>query len=178
MERICRQGTKGLNCDFAIGIDPDPKAPANAFQTLSKQGQPLIIFTQALLKRMSNIDELAFVMGHEGAHHIANHIGRQKTAARTGSILLGQIAAAVGAGGAGVAAAENIGATVGARSFSKEFELEADRLGTRITAQAGFDPLRGALFFNQIPDPGDRFLGTHPPNAARIQAVRETAASL
>lgn len=74
--------------------------------------------------------------------------------------------------------AEQIGASLGARTYSKDFELEADQLGTVITARAGFDPVRGALFFNRIPDPGNRFLGTHPPNAARMDIVRKTAAGL
>ena len=28
-----------------------------------------------------------------------------------------------------------------------------------------------------IPDPGEKFLGSHPPNAARIAIVRRTAAA-
>jgi len=178
MERICREGTQGLKCDFLIGVDENPNAPPNAFQTLNRDGRPVIIFTETLLKKMRNIDELAFVMGHEGAHHIANHLGRQRTAANAGAIILGQIASAAGVKGQGLETAQKVGQTVGARTFSKEFELEADRLGTRITHAAGFDPVRGAAFFSQIPDPGDRFLGSHPPNAARVQAVRETAATL
>jgi len=38
--------------------------------------------------------------------------------------------------------------------------------------------VRGAAFFTQIADPGDRFLGTHPPNAKRIETVRRVNASL
>ncbi|MGB0799102.1 MAG: peptidase M48, partial [Planktomarina sp.] len=30
----------------------------------------------------------------------------------------------------------------------------------------------GAAYFTRIPDPGNRFLGTHPPNGARITTVR------
>ena len=71
-----------------------------------------------------------------------------------------------------------IGAVVGARSYSKEFELEADALGTVIAARAGFDPVRGAEFFLRIPDPGNRFLGTHPANAERIATVRRAAAEI
>ncbi|MFT5342626.1 MAG: putative Zn-dependent protease, partial [Paracoccaceae bacterium] len=58
------------------------------------------------------------------------------------------------------------------------FELEADQLGTVITYYAGYNPLVGAQFFAHIPDPGDRFLGTHPPNAARLATVRRTSAQL
>jgi len=61
-------------------------------------------------------------------------------------------------------------------TYSKDFELEADALGTVITAQAGFDPLLGADFFFRIPDPGNSFLGTHPANADRVAIVRRTAA--
>ena len=80
--------------------------------------------------------------------------------------------------GADVTSAQRIGAQVGARSYSKDFELEADALGTVIAARSGYDPVRGSQFFNRIPDPGDRFLGTHPPNAQRIEVVRRTAAGL
>ena len=51
-------------------------------------------------------------------------------------------------------------------------------MGTRIAAAAGFDPLRGSEFFFRIPDPGDRFLGTHPPNAERLRTVQRVAAGL
>jgi predicted Zn-dependent protease len=67
---------------------------------------------------------------------------------------------------------------LGLRSYSKTYELQADALGTLIAANAGYDPLRGVAFFTRIPDPGDAFLGTHPPNCRRIKIVREAAASL
>ena len=38
---------------------------------------------------------------------------------------------------------------------------------------AGYDPVRGAAYFTRIPDPGNKFLGTHPPNASRIETVRQ-----
>ena len=51
-------------------------------------------------------------------------------------------------------------------------------MGAVIAHKAGYDPVLGAEFFNRIPDPGDRFLGTHPPNAERIRTVRRVAATL
>lgn len=74
--------------------------------------------------------------------------------------------------------ARELGAAVGARAYSKEFELEADALGARIAALAGYDPVKGAAYFQRIPDPGNEFLGTHPPNAARIAVVKAVAAAL
>ncbi|MEO9575197.1 MAG: M48 family metallopeptidase [Tateyamaria sp.] len=177
-ERECRSRTTGVNCDFRILIDDRPNQPANAFQTLDENKRPLLIFTIALLNEARNADEIAFVMGHEAAHHIRGHIARQQQNAAAGAILLGGIASVIGGDLGSVEAAQQLGAQVGARSYSKDFELEADVLGTVITARAGYDPVRGAGFFTRIPDPGDRFLGTHPPNAQRIQVVRQTAAGL
>jgi len=77
-----------------------------------------------------------------------------------------------------VRSAQNIGAGIAGRAYAKNYELEADQLGTVIAWDAGFDPERGALFFTRLPDPGDRFLGTHPPNAARLDIVRATVAEL
>lgn len=177
-ERECARRTSNLNCDFRIVVDDRPGQPANAYQTLDKSGRPLIVFTLGLIRDARNRDELAFVLGHEAAHHIAGHLGRQQQAATLGAVIFGGLATLGGAGSGGAETAQRVGAAVGARTFSKEFELEADRLGTIITARAGYDPVRGAEFFTRIPDPGDRFLGSHPPNADRIATVRRTAAQI
>jgi Zn-dependent protease with chaperone function len=175
---ICRQRTRGQSCDFLIAVDDRPGQPPNAFQTLDDYDRPVLVFTLALIADARNADELAFVMGHEAAHHIADHIGRQQTEAITGAIVAGTLASLSGADPASIQAAQDFGAQVGSRRFSKEFELEADALGAEIAWRAGFDPLRGAQFFARLPDPGDRFLGTHPPNAQRYAIVRQTVAQL
>ncbi|SFR19850.1 M48 family metallopeptidase [Poseidonocella sedimentorum] len=177
-ESECRRRTSGVNCDFRILVDDRAGVQANAFQTLDENGRPIVVFTVPLILAAENRDELAFVLGHETAHHIAGHIRRQQGVATLGAAALGGIAAMTGASSSGVEAAQRLGAQVGGRIYSKDFELEADALGTVITDAAGYDPVRGALFFNRIPDPGDRFLGTHPPNAQRMEIVRRTAAAL
>lgn len=178
-EQICRARAPQLNCDFQIVVDNRPNQGVNAFQTLNKAGRPIIGFTVPFIAEARNRDELAFVMAHEAAHHIRGHIARQQQNAAFGGLLIGTLAGALGATDASsIEAAQRLGATVGARRYSKEFELEADALGTRIAAAAGFDPLRGADFFFRIPDPGDRFLGTHPPNADRLRTVQRVAAGL
>lgn len=177
-ERECRARTQNMNCDFNIVVDDRPGQPANAYQTVDRQGRPIIAFTLALISDARNADELAFVMGHEAAHHIEGHIARQQQNAVAGAVIFAGLATLSGGDANAVRSAQELGAQVGARSYSKEFELEADALGTVITKLAGFDPVRGAAFFTRIPDPGDKFLGTHPPNAARIETVRRTAAGL
>ncbi|PKP72635.1 MAG: peptidase M48 [Alphaproteobacteria bacterium HGW-Alphaproteobacteria-6] len=178
VERECQSRSRGANCDFRIMIDSRPGQPPNAFQTLDSAGRPIIAFTLALIAEARNRDELAFVMGHEAAHHIAAHIPRQQQSALTGALIFGALTAATGGDPAAVDAAQNIGGTLGARRYSKDFELEADALGTVIAWNAGFDPGRGAAFFARIPDPGNAFLGTHPPNGARLATVERTLARL
>jgi predicted Zn-dependent protease len=177
-ERECRRRAPSLNCDFLIVVDDRGGQPANAFQTVDETGRPIIAFTIALIADARNTDEIAFVMAHEAAHHIENHLEQQRRNATLGAVVFGQLAGVTGGDSDAVRTAQELGAAVGARTYSKDFELEADRLGTIIAARAGYDPLRGAEFFFRVPDPGDQFLGTHPPNAQRVEIVRQTAADL
>lgn len=175
-ESECRRVAPRMNCDFLIVVDDRPDQPPNAFQTLSQDGRPIIAFNVALIASVENADELAFVMGHESAHHILGHLARAQQNATVGAVVFSGLAAMGGANAESVRTAEEFGAAVGARSYSKDFELEADRLGTIITMRAGYDAVRGAAFFTRIPDPGNKFLGTHPANGQRIEIVRRTAA--
>ena len=176
-ERECRRLRPNTDCDFKIVIDERPGQPPNAFQTLERDGRPVIGFTSALFAEMRNRDELAFALAHEAAHHIEGHIPQSQNNALAGALLGGFLGAAFGLDQTGVEIAQDIGGNVGARRYSKDFELEADSLGTRIALLAGFDPLRGVLYFQRARDPGDQFLGTHPPNADRIRVVQRTVAS-
>jgi predicted Zn-dependent protease len=173
-EGYCRQRGVAQNCDFRIVVDDRPGQPPNAFQTLDRTGRPVIGFTLALIADARNPDELAFVLGHEAAHHIAGHIPKRQDQALSGALLAGVLAQASGLTPEEVRAAQNMGAEVAARSYSKEFELEADALGAEIAFVAGYDPVRGSGFFDRLPDPGDKFLGSHPPNAQRKALVVAT----
>lgn len=177
-EDMCRRRRTVSKCDFRIVLDDRPGMPANAFQTVDKNGRPILIVTKPLLDETRNTHEVAFVLGHEAAHHIQGHLVRTNQTAAQGAILAGIIVAASGGNAEAIQSAQNLGASVGARAYSKNFELEADALGTVIAYRAGYDPVKGAEFFARIPDPGDQFLGSHPPNADRQRVVREVAAQL
>lgn len=176
-EAVCRDRRPDLNCDYRIIIDSDRSLPPNAYQTRDNSGRPVIGFTQALLADARNSDELAFILGHEAAHHIRDHLPRRQNAANTGAALGGILAAVIGADTGGIRQAANLGGLVGSRRYSPDFELEADRVGTRIAIRAGYDPVRGAEYFTRIPDPGNGFLASHPPNQSRIETVRAAARS-
>lgn len=171
--RMCEQRLGAVHCKFRVVLDEDITAPANAFQTVTKDGRPQITITAKLLGDLRNRDELAFILGHEAAHQILGHIRRSTSDATVGAVLGALVASALGATWAGLDAAQEVGATVGGRAFSKQYELEADRLGARIAEEAGYDAIRGAQYFNRVPDPGNAFLGSHPPNSQRLQAVRQ-----
>lgn len=177
-EAFCRERTRGVPCDFRVVVDDRPGQPPNAFQTLDRQGRPVLGFTVSLIANVRNVDEIAFVIGHEAAHHILGHIPLVQQSATAGALMAGVLASLGGADAATVEAAQKMGATVGARRYSKEFELQADALGAEIAHRSGFDALRGAEFFDRLPDPGDQFLGSHPPNADRMATVRRTVAGL
>ena len=178
-EAECAQRNPTANCDFRIVVDDRPGMPPNAFQTLESGGRPLLAFTVSLISAVQNPDELAFVMAHEASHHIAGHLALQDEYASLGAAVFGQLASqAAGATPASIREAQQLGAQVGARSYSKDFELEADRLGTFVATQAGYDPILGAQFFLRLPDPGNRFLGTHPSNGERIATVARAAAEI
>lgn len=180
IEAECRERTvgQGRSCDYQIMVDERLDQAPNAFQTLDKQGRPIVAFNVALIATAHNADELAFVMGHEAAHHIAAHIPRTENTAKQGAIILGSLVAAAGGNATSIRDAQSFGASIGARAYSQDFELEADELGTILTYHAGFDPERGAKFFDRLGDPGENFLGTHPGNKRRLETVRRTVARL
>ncbi len=177
-EQQCKARAPKLNCDFKLILDRRQNMPPNAFQTIDKTGRPMLIVTQALLADVRNSDEMAFVIGHEAAHHISGHLSRKRGSAMAGAVVLGAAAAVLGGGATAVDMAMDVGAGVGSRAYSKNYELEADALGTVIAKRAGYDPVRGSQYFARIPDPGDRFLGTHPPNAQRMATVKRVNAGL
>lgn len=179
VERECLQRrTQPINCDFQFVVDDRSGLEPNAFQTIDDNGRPIIGFTLSLIAATRNADEIAFVVGHEASHHILNHLDRKAGAATAGAVILGSIASVYGGNESAVATAQQIGASVGSRYYSQDWELQADYLGAIITLNAGFDPRNGARFFERLPDPGNRVLGTHPPRAARLAQVERAIADV
>lgn len=177
VEREClERRTQPINCDFQFVVDDRPGQEPNAFQTVDNSGRPIIGFTLSLIAETRNTDEIAFVVGHEASHHILGHINRKSSAATMGAVILGGLASAYGADQTAIQSAQNLGAQMGARYYSKDWELEADYLGAIIALNAGYNPEIGAQFFARIPDPGDRILGSHPSRDARMSQVKRAVA--
>lgn len=190
-ETICREEAPGAPsgyCDFSIVLAQDRRMPPNAFQTRGRDGRPLVVVSANLLAQMQSDDEIAFVLGHETAHHIAEHLPRQAQSQALGALILGGLVAATGspdlAPGANEEAirqAMDIGAFVGGRAYAQQYELEADWLGAFVTARAGFDPERGAVIFGRpalASGGGPVVLATHPASPQRLALVSQAAAEI
>jgi Zn-dependent protease with chaperone function len=186
-ERFCReeipQAPAGY-CDFVIMLEDDPRMPPNAFQTRGRDGRPVVVVSTQLVGQMRSNDEIAFVLAHEAAHHIAEHIPRQQQSQMLGALILGGMVAAAGqAAGTPVSQdaireAMDVGAFVGGRVYSQDYELEADWLGAFITARAGYDPERGAQIFGRPAlsgSGGPVILSSHPGSPQRLALVAQAA---
>lgn len=143
----------------------------------------LVYVNTGLIAATQNTSELAGVIAHEIAHGVQRH-GTQRLSTAYGlnfaaAILLGgnpgmlsQIAAQLAAGGA---LAQN----------SRAAEREADQLGVRYMAAAGYHPDGMASMFETLlqqsqsqPGAVARFFSTHPLTQDRIQAVRQQTSSM
>ncbi|CAN5661073.1 M48 family metallopeptidase [soil metagenome] len=131
-----------------------------------------------------NQDQLAGVIAHEIGHVIARHHDERVTRqmqAQTGLGILGALVGNRVPAGTGQLAGMAT-QTLFLLPNNRQQETEADVVGQRLMAQAGFDP-RGAvsLWENMIAAGGQRapeFLSTHPDPRARIGELRQRAESL
>lgn len=190
-EALCRRelaDMPNVECGVAIGIDTAMAVP-NAYFTFgdAARRRPKIMVTVPLLRDVANDDELGFVLGHEYGHLIGRHIQKAEQQAIVGALLLGAVAAAATQGAPDnqqvISDSIELGGALGSRAFSQTFELESDTLGTLITRQAGYDPVRGAGYFARPAKAASvngklSFWGTHPPNEMRLATVLATVAQI
>ena len=144
--------------------------------------------TRGLLALADDSAELAAVIAHEMAHVIADHgIERQRRMERT------EIAQRVADRVMDERDARNAMTReqLSAAQFSRAQELEADRIGIRMMAAAGFDPKAAVDFLGSMErytryreglrgeaGGGLDFLATHPAAPQRLAGLRKLAASL
>ncbi|HNQ92938.1 MAG TPA: M48 family metalloprotease [Alphaproteobacteria bacterium] len=107
-----------------------------------------IYVSRGLLALVNDEDELAGVLGHEIGHVTARHSAERHSE----GMLIGFGADIVGAalGNASVAKLLNVGTGVYMKSYTREQESEADRLGLRYMSLAGYDPTAMPRFFKRM----------------------------
>jgi predicted Zn-dependent protease len=96
-----------------------------------------VYITRGLLAMINSEAELASVLGHEAGHVAARHSDKRNSRATVAGI--GSILAGVLLGGDGARLANTVGSGIVA-SYSRSQEYEADQLGLRYAAAAGYDP--------------------------------------
>lgn len=144
---------------------------------------------RGLIDVAHNEGELAGVMAHELSHVALRHGTAQATKAQSASVqapsILGQIAGAVIGGGLGQAVGGISQTAVGLHflKFSREYETEADLLGSQIMARAGYDPRDLANMFKTLQQQsggsgGGGFFSDHPSSANRFARIEQERASL
>jgi len=160
---------------FAIHAIYDKKI--NAF---SLPGGPIFINTGAI-QAADNEAQLAGVIAHEMSHVVLRHMTNQASkrelvalpavlaGALTGHNLLGQLA--------------QLGIVFTANSallkFSRTDEEEADYIGAEMMADAGYNPIEMARFFEKLEEKAGRagaieeFLSDHPNPGNRIAAISD-----
>jgi predicted Zn-dependent protease len=146
-----------------------------------------IYFYSGLIERAKSTSEIAGVLGHEIIHIKGRHMARSSGLDATSMLsLLAMVLLA--RNGAGAQAAGVVGQAISATrqiAYSRQLELEADTLGARYMASAGFDP-KGAMAFLKMLEE-DRalnpiniptYLMTHPLTQERVANMQQVIRSL
>jgi predicted Zn-dependent protease len=123
--------------------------------------------------------EMAGVMAHELSHVALRHGTAQATKGQKYGLLAG-IAGIAGTilGGPGVGQLAQAPFAVYLLKFSREYETEADILGSQIMAQAGYDPRDLANMFRTLEQQGGGgggFLSDHPSPSDRYARINQEA---
>ncbi|MEM7443432.1 MAG: M48 family metallopeptidase [Pseudomonadota bacterium] len=137
---------------------------------------------RGMMVAVENDDQLAAVIGHELGHvtadHAAQRVGTQQMS-RLGAALVGSALGASPQQANEIAGLLGMGATYGViLPFSRQQELEADRIGVRYMASAGYQPIEALEFWqDRMVEAGrggpTEFLSTHPSDQARIQQLQQ-----
>jgi len=164
--------TKICPFSFLLVTNPQIKDQINAYT----DGQRIYV-TPGLLRFVQSDTELAIVLSHEIGHAVLDHV--QKT---LGNRILGtifDIAITVATG----VSTQGIFGDIGALIYSKEFEKEADYIGTYIAAISGYDVSDAPNLWRRMAAeyPGstkDIFLATHPSSPERYILIEKTVAEI
>jgi len=186
-------GTRYINCvaNALIAQLPEPHRSqrwevvliaddaANAF---ALPGNKVGVHT-GLLTLANSQDQLAVVIGHELGHVVARHAAERVSQQFATQTALQVLNSASGGERQQLLGLLGVGAQAGiALPFSRLHENEADTLGQRYMANAGFDPRAAAQLWQKMAQQGGArppaLLSTHPDPVQRIQAMSAAAPGL
>jgi len=162
---------------FEFHVLADEKT-VNAFALPGGQ----VFITAALLGKLQTEGQVAGVLGHEIGHvierHSAEHLAKaQLTQGLTGAAVIATYDPSNPSSRNSAAVAAAIGQLVNMR-YGREDELESDRWGVRLTAEAGYDP-RSMIGVMEVLAEASKgrappeFFSSHPNPDRRIERIRE-----
>src|ERR1051325_232783 len=145
-------------------------------------GGPMFI-NRGMIERAHDEGEVAGVMAHELSHVALRHGTAQQTKATPYEVgeVAGQILGSIVGGGWGQVIAQGSQFGIGTyfMKFSREYEKQADILGSHIMAAAGYDPRDMANVFRTIQQEGGsgapQWLSDHPDPGNRYQYILQEA---
>ncbi|MCC7309568.1 MAG: M48 family metalloprotease [Acidobacteria bacterium] len=157
---------------------------ASDINAFALPGGPMFV-NRGMIEAAQNEGEMAGVMAHEIAHVALRHATAQATKQGSWQNQLGTIGLILG----GAVLAGETGAQLGAlgaaawqTKYSREYETQADILGARIMADAGYDPRDLANMFRTIEKQGGsrgpEWLSSHPDPGNRYEKINREAAML
>lgn len=187
-EALCRElGVAG--CDWYIRASRSRRMNASA----AADGR--VTINRGILEYARAEEEVAFVVGHELAHQIADHprttTQDAEAGAAVGTLLGAALVVVSAASGSRATAAQNrraiegmagTGARLGVLAFSKEQEREADRLALLLLWRAGYRAEAARGFLITMSRASARretgLFDTHPAGPERLAAFDATLAEL
>jgi len=137
-----------------------------------------VAFYTGILPKLQNEAAMAAVMGHEVAHAVLRHSGQRISQSMIVGLGLGvaQLSMANSQYKDQLLGMLGAGATVGViLPFSRGHESEADTVGLKYMAKAGYDPQEAVRFWQRFKSEGapPEFLSTHPSGDTRIQELTQ-----
>ena len=150
-------------------------------------GGPMYVHT-GLISAADNEAQLAGVLAHEVSHVALRHSTNQASKSYAFQIPIALATGMLSSKGGLLGALSEIGVGFGLNSlfmkYSRDAEKDADILGARMLAEAGYDPIEMARFFEKLKGEGgggggmSQFFSDHPSPGNRVRYVEEEVSEL
>ena len=170
-------GEAGKNFQWAVSVVQSDQV--NAF---CLPGGKIVVYTGIIPVAQSETG-LAVVMGHELSHATLHHGAERVLQQQTKNTLLSGVSFSLG--DMDYNQRRQIMGLIGAGAdiayvlpFSRDHESEADSVGLRTMARAGYDPREAVRFWQRMTAQAGKgappqFLSTHPAHETRIQRLKQ-----
>ena len=171
----------GEKYPYSFKVVADPSI--NAF---ALPGGPMYVHT-GLIAAADNEAQLAGVLAHEVSHVALRHSTNQASKAYAFQIPIVLATGMLGNKGGLLGSLSQIGVSFGLNSlflkYSRNAEKDADILGARMLAEAGYDPIEMARFFEKLNGGSgggrmSQFFSDHPSPGNRVRYVEEEVSEL